>query len=158
MTDNESKQLLEMHKYELDKTAFDSMVPILKTINEVYFIAKMRPDTIIEWIEEKHKNKLPNRLLVAINTYIEDSKFGNFKDLVLRMDFIKYPFYFESVIYGKDKKKQKTFAETLLTQDSFILFLVVEYNNGKREILFSKKFSFSNDATKNGIKKILELI
>lgn len=153
-SEGEEQLIINNHVSTLARTAQNSLTPLQQEdTGEVYFISKTTPKMVREWVEELEEGSLPNRMLVSTTTYTEDKK-GR-KDLVFRINFMNYPFFFEGVMYGDDEEKQLSFAKNLWEQDEFMLIAFLD-DGENYEVLFVKDFSFTSKASKSGIKEILE--
>lgn len=143
------KEFLNLHKNELDNAPINSMTPVINDKNEVYFICKMRPSTIIELVHQKREGKIPSRITASISSWIE-----NDNTIVFGINPVEYPFYFETEFYD-NPKLQMLYTKSFINQDNFALFLVTEEFNGDREFITGKLFNLRKTML-NGFYKWLE--
>lgn len=139
------KEILKNNKKDLDNAPINSMTPVRNQLEEIYFITKARPSLIKELVEEKRNDNLPKKLKASISSYIEN------KDTVIfRMDFLNYPFYFETEFYPQ--AYQKEYVLQMLNQDKFALFFITEDRTGNRKVITEKMFNL-HKAMLSGFKK-----
>ena len=144
MEDKLDKRILHDHSDVLNKAPQDSMTPVIsEQTGNVYFLVKASYKLIREWVQEKRENKLPSRFTAAIRSYLEDD------NIIIHINFIEYPFYFETELYQDAEGKQKEYALKLINQDHFYLVVILEVND-KREVITTKKFNF-NKSMKSAI-------
>jgi len=139
------KLFLKNHKKTLDNSPFNCMTPFIaeKKLNdnledndkEIYFIVKAEKSLIKELIEQKEKGTIPERLTASMCSYLEG------ENIIFRIDFIDYPFFFETEFYN-EPEKQEEYTKALLNQDKFALFILTQDRaTDERKLITSKVFN-----------------